>query len=203
MSAAERMSGEDAAAPPPTPVEELGQPQLDPAVLSELAAHLDRLALVFNEIQEEADRPGASPIPSILAQHRTAVNRTAIAIGDRINEFLASGPAPSEIQALRQQVVAIVRELSRTSLILQFSLGKPRALGGDLELITWLLDVRPAGADLHAMVLNDFYRSSVSGRAYRGQLQSLVNTVRREIERHVAAGNDPVRILSLHVSGAG
>lgn len=203
MSAAERMSGEDAAAPPTTPAEELGQPQLDPAVRSELAVHLDRLVLVFKEIQEQADRLGAAHIPSILARHRTEVYRTVIAVGDWINEFLASGPAPSEVQALRQQVVAIVRELSRTSPILQLSLGKPRALGGDLELITWLLDVRPVGADLRAMVLNDLYRSSVSGRAYRGLLQLLVNTVNREIERHVAAGNDAVRILSLHVSGVG
>lgn len=165
--------------------------------------HLDRLVLVFKEIQEQADRLGAAHIPSILARHRTEVYRTVIAVGDWINEFLASGPAPSEVQALRQQVVAIVRELSRTSPILQLSLGKPRALGGDLELITWLLDVRPVGADLRAMVLNDLYRSSVSGRAYRGLLQLLVNTVNREIERHVAAGNDAVRILSLHVSGVG
>ncbi len=201
MIAAERMRDEDSAPPQTTLAEELGQPQLDPAVRSELVKHLDHLALVFREIQEQADRLGVKHIPSILARHRTEVYRTAIAIGDWLNEFLASGPAPSQVQALRQQVVAIVRELSRTSPILQLSLGKPRALGGDLELITWLLDERPVGADLSAMVLNDFYRSSVSGRAYRGQLQLLINAVNRQIERQVAAGNDPVRVLSLHVSG--
>ena len=74
--------------------------------------------------------------------------------------------------------------------------------GGDPEFATWLLDLRPSGADIPALLWNDLYRSSVCGRAYRGRVELLVNTVRHEIERRVAAGTDPVRVLSLHISGA-
>lgn len=182
--------------------EEPGQTQLDPVVQSELAAHLNQLALLLEEIQEQVARQGASHIPALLAQHRAMVYRTLIALGDWINEFLARKPAPSEIQALRHQVAAVIQEWSRTSPLLRSSLGKPRPQGGDPGLITWLLDMRPAGADVPALVLNDFYRFSIGGRAYRERMKLLVNAVLREIERRVAAGNDPVRILSLHISGA-
>jgi len=142
-------------------------------------------------------------MPSILAANRTTLYRAMDALGGGILDFLAEEPLPAEVRAVKEQIVCQVHEWSTTSPLIRHSLGKPRGQGSDPELVKQLLGGRPAGADIPSLILNDFYMHSVGGLAYRGRVGLIVKALQQAVSLHAATGADPVRILSLHVSGAG
>lgn len=176
--------------------------ELDPTTQTDLTTHLNRLVFLIQEIQEQVDRQGAPYTPIVIEQHRGPFYRVMVALGDWINQFLASQPPPADILLVRHKVVTPIRDWSHTSPLLRHSLGKPRGKSSAPELVQRLLDNRPAGADIPSLVLNDFYKHSTGGIAYLGRLELLIEALAHETLRRAAAGSKPMRILSLHISGA-
>jgi hypothetical protein len=125
------------------------------------------------------------------------------ALGNGILDFLAEEPPAPVVEAAKVQIVSQVREWSSTSPLIKHSLGKPRGQSSDPELVKRLLDARPAGADITALILDDYYRHSVGGLAYRSRVGLIVKAVQRAVSRCSGAGIAPVRVLCLNVSGAG
>ena len=125
------------------------------------------------------------------------------ALGVGIVDFLAADPPPDQAHVVREQIAAQIREWSGTSPLLRHSLRKPRGQAGDPELVKALLEKRPAGAAIPALVFNDYYMYSIGGLAYHDRVRMLVQAVQQAVSGRAAAGANPVRVLSLHVSGAG
>ncbi len=191
----------DAFAPAP-PLTKPEPVQLEPVTQRELSALLNHLSQLIGEIQEEVERQAPRRIPVVLEQHRTRVYQAMTALGEWINGFLAERPAPAILQQVRQQVVTQIRDWSRGSPLLQYSLDRARSKRGVRELVQHLLDDRPTGADVAALVLNDFYKYSIGGMAFRGRLRLLTEALELNVLSRANAGNKDVRILSLHVGGA-
>jgi hypothetical protein len=173
------------------------------AVPAALRSRLQQVAETLAQITADIKRATHIDMPIILAEHRATFYQAMESLGNGILAFLAEEPRPDEVQAVREQIVRQVREWSSTSPLIRHSLGKPRGQSSDPELVKRLMRGRPAGADIPSLILNDFYMHSVGGLAYRGRVGLLVKAMQQSVSRHAAAGADPVRVLSLHVSGAG
>ena len=173
------------------------------AVPARLQSLLQEVEESLAHITTHMARATPAEIPIMLAEHRGAFYQVMDALGGGIIDFLAEDPPPDKIQAVRDQIAAPIREWSSTSPLLRHSLRKPRGQASDPELVKALLRKQPAGADIPALVLDDYYGHSVGGMAYRDRLGLLVQAVQLAVAKYAAAGVNPVRVLSLHVSGAG
>jgi SAM-dependent methyltransferase len=181
-----------------------------PAHIDPALAVPERLQSLLREVEERLTqitthvaRATPAEIPIIIAEHRGAFYQVMDALGGGIIDFLSEDPPPDKTQAVREQIAAQIREWSSTSPLLRHSLRKPRGQASDPELVKALLRKQPAGADIPALVLDDYYGHSVGGVAYRNRLGLLVQAVQLGVAKCAAAGVNPVRVLSLHVSGAG
>jgi 2-polyprenyl-3-methyl-5-hydroxy-6-metoxy-1,4-benzoquinol methylase len=181
---------------PPDAELALALPEPARSLLAEISVLIARISAHMSSVS-----PGE--VQNVLAAHRQTFYRTMDAFGVGIIHFLAEDPPPDQIQAVRERITAQIREWSSTSPLLQHSLRKPRGQSSDPELVKALLRERPAGADIAALVFDDYYRYSVGGMAFRDRLEMLVQAVLQTVARCAAAGVNPVRVLSLHASGAG
>ena len=156
--------------------------------MDQIAAHIARVS------------PGE--VQDVLARHRPTFYGSMEDLGVGILKFLAEGPTPDRIQEVRRLITTQISRWSSTSPILRHSLRKPPGQAVDPELVKALLEKRPAGADIPALVFNDYYKHTVGGSAYRDRLEMLIEAVQDTVSSR-AAGAKSVRILCLHVSGAG
>ncbi len=178
---------------------------IDPAlaVPERLRSLLQQVEEILAQITAHIARATPAEIPIILAEHRGTFYRVIDALGGGIIDFLAEDPPPDQIEAVRERIAAQIREWSNTSPLLRHSLQELRGQTSDPELVKALLQELPAGADIPALVFNDYYGYSVGGIAFRDRLRMLVQAVLLAVARCAAAGMNPVRILSLQISGAG
>ena len=153
-----------------------------------LRSLLAEISVLIAQISAHMSSVSPGEVQNVLAAHRQTFYRTMDAFGVGIIHFLAEDPPPDQIQAVQERITAQIREWSSTSPLLQHSLRKPRGQSSDPELVKALLRERPAGADIAALVFNDYYRYSVGGMAFRDRLEMLVQAVLQTVARCAAAG---------------
>jgi SAM-dependent methyltransferase len=181
-----------------------GSTHADPgvAVPEPLRSLLAEIAALIAQITAHISSVSPGELQSVLTEYRGTFYRAMDALGVGIIDFLAEDPPPDQVQAVRTQIVGQIREWSTTSPLLGHSLRGLRGQTSEPELVRALLQELPAGADIPALIFNDYYGYSVGGIAFRGRLSMLVQAVLQAMARCAAAGMNPVRVLSLHISGA-
>ena len=71
--------------------------------------------------------------------------------------------------------------------------GTPR----DFEVPALVLENRMVGADLSAMIFNDYYLHSIAAQAFRNRFVMLTSRLQQEVVRRTEAGINPIQVLSL------
>lgn len=175
----------------------------DPALPEPMCARLEHIAAVIEQIADQIVRAPAGDVQNVLAAHRQTFYNAMGALGTEIFDFLAANPSPDQIKDVRHAIAAQLGRWSNTSPIYQHNLRKPRSQTLDPEVTKALLSVRPVGADTPALIFSDYYRHAILGTAYRNRLIMLIEAVRRAVSARAGAAANPVRVLCLHVSGAG
>lgn len=171
--------------------------ELSPAIREQLRAHLEDLAHLIDHVREHASRSVPALIPAILAQHRAEFYCAMDAVGRWIGDFVAKGPSPAEIRAAREHIAAPIIAWSGTSPIFQYSLRRARGHQNDFEVIEHVFQNRPAGADIAALVFNDYYQHTVAAQALRNRLGLLTRRLSWAAGQWTRRMASPVRILSL------
>jgi len=123
------------------------------------------------------------------------------ALGRAIHEFEQTGPTPQRWAAARQHTLDAVRGWAGTSPVLA-AINPSR--GQRLpyhELVERVRETMIAGADLPAMLLNDYLLHSRSAQAFRHRLTLSGERLAAEIDARLARGYRPVRVFSLQYLG--
>ncbi len=165
-------------------------------LLAEIATNIEQIAAHITRVS-------SGEAQTVLARHRPTFYASMDALGVGILDFLAENPPPDRIQEVRLLVTTHINHWSNTSPILHHSLRQPPGQAVDPALVKAMLEKRPAGADIPSRIFNDYFRHSIGGSAYRDRLEMLVEAVQDTVSSRAAAGAKSVRILCLHVSGAG
>ena len=118
-------------------------------------------------------------------------------LGVGILDFLAENPSPTEIDAVRTQVVTPIRMWSATSPIFNRAFRSMASGPRDFEIPALVIHNRRAGADLSSLVLNDFYLHTIAAEALRNRYGMLVARLKREVTLRAHAGISPVQVLNL------
>jgi SAM-dependent methyltransferase len=151
--------------------------------LAQIAAHMARVA--------------PAEVPIILAKHRGTFYRAMDALGGGIIDFLAENPSPDQIQAVRTQIAAPIRAWSATSSVFNRLVRSSGRGPRDFEVPGLVIENRRVGADLSALILNDFYLHTVAAQALRNRFAMLTRLLLQEVARRTQAGINPVQVLNL------
>jgi SAM-dependent methyltransferase len=167
------------------------------ALPDSLQSLLEQVADTVARIAAELSRAGPTVTPAILAERRPSVYQAMEALGGGILDFLATDPSPEEIEGARERVSAPILAWSSSSPVFQHSLRTARGLRADYEVIEHVRASRPAGADLIALIFNDYYQNTRLAEALRQRLDLVADQLRCAVKACLGRGNSPVRILSL------
>ncbi len=171
----------------------------------------DDLALLaqrLRDLRDLVDRiggqisPGASRTPeATIARHRGEVYAAMDALGNAIHAFQLTSPSPDRLAAARRLVVDPLREWSATSPVFFRSQQEPGRQFGYHELVGLMRDKRISGADVPALVLDDYYVHAVAGEAFRNRLLLAGERLHAEVLRRLDLGYRLLRIVCLQYLG--
>jgi SAM-dependent methyltransferase len=167
-----------------------GLPEPWRSLLTEIAASVVQTADHISRVQ-----PGE--VQSVLAEHRQTLYRAMDGLSVGISDFLAENPSPDEIEAIRAQIALTIQTWSATSPILNRLVRGTAGIPRDFEIPALVLENRRLGADLSAMIFNDYYLHSIAARAFRNRFGMLSARLLQEVVRRTEAGINPVQVLSL------
>jgi len=162
-----------------------------------LQSRLQLVAETLSQIIASIERAASAEIPLILAEHRSEFYGVVDSLGVGILDFLAENPSPSEIDAVRAQVITPIRMWSATSPVFNRAFRSAANGPRDFEVPALVIHNRRAGADLSSLVLNDFYLHSIAAEALRNRYAMLVARLQREVALRTHAGINPVQVLNL------
>jgi SAM-dependent methyltransferase len=167
------------------------------AVPRSLRSRLQQVTETLKQIIASIERATPAEIPITLAEHRPEFYGVMNALGIGIADFLAEKPSPTEIDAVRTQVVAPIRMWSATSPIFNRVFRSAANGPRDFEVPALVIHNRSAGADLSSLVLNDFYLHAIAAEALRNRYAILIARLQREVTLRSHAGINPVQLLNL------
>jgi len=167
------------------------------AVPRPLQSRLQQVAETLSQIIASIERATPAEIRITLAEHRPEFYGVMNALGAGILDFLAENPSPTEIDAVRTQVVTPIRTWSATSPIFNRAFHSAANGPRDFEVPALVIHNRRAGSDLSSLVLNDFYLHAIAAEALRNRYHMLVARLQREVTQRAHAGINPVQVLNL------
>lgn len=168
--------------------------------LAPLTSRVQELRDLIDRISMEIGPSTPRTTEAILARYRTQVYAAMDALGTAIDAYQLTCPALDRLDIARRMVVDPILEWSNTSPIFQ----RGQRTGLQLfyhEMIQSMRDVRVAGADAPALILNDYYIHSVSSSAARNRLQLMGKRLYAETQHQLASGVRSPRVVCLQYDG--
>lgn len=168
---------------------------------AELAAILNRGDRMLSEIEQQAREAGPNRRDNVLAQNRSRVYELIDELGEWLAEFHADYPSGEEAARVRDMVSRWLTESSSTGPVFAQMRDLAQGKGTYHELMQHLHAERPSGANMTAMVLNDYYLHAKATQAGRGRFELLGQTLEQEMRSRVSAGQGHVDVLCLQYVG--
>jgi hypothetical protein len=168
--------------------------------LAPILGHLEAVAQLVGRISDEV---GQKPLPSampIIEKHRAQVYAAVSALGLAVEELSNSDQDARRIDEARRLVTETLRSWSTSSPFFFRSMRGYR-LFDFFELVEHIRRQQASGADVPAMVFEDFYLHTVNVESLRNRLDLLGARLRDEVIQRQARGFGPLRIFSLQYTG--
>ena len=171
----------------------------DPAqvVPRSLWSRLQQVAETLDNISGDLASALPAGAPHILAEHRGTFYQAMDALGGGILDFLAEHPSPDEIETVRDQIAAPIWAWSATSPIFSRLVRSSTRGPRDFEIPALVVGNRRVGADISAMVFNDYYLHSIAAQALRNRFAMLTRHLLQDVAQRSQAGVNPVQVLNL------
>lgn len=172
-----------------------------PADLAAIADRLEAVRRLLARIKNEVGPHTVRGAEAIIERERATVYSALESLGLAVHEFVQTDPPPERLAAVRALLSDHLQRVSLTSPITLYAAqGKRKALSY-YELIRHIQARRAAGADVVARVLDDFYAHTRTGEAFLNRLNLIVRRLADEVAGRLAAGEQPLHVVSLHYIG--
>ena len=118
-------------------------------------------------------------------------------LGAGILDYLAGNPSPAESETVHDQIAAPIWAWSASSPVFSRLIRSSTRGPRDFEIPALVVGNRRVGADISAMIFNDFYLHSIAAQALRNRFAILTRQLLQEVAQRNQAGVSPVQVLNL------
>jgi SAM-dependent methyltransferase len=170
-----------------------------PSLEDLLDLRLDQLTALVDAISAEAATLPHARALRVIEQRRGEVQQAMAGLGEWIIDFEATHPSSEATEAARKRLAAPLSAWAQTAPTRwRFVFDGPR--GASFELAELLSHPLPAGADIPALIFDDYLRQAPLTQSYITHVKSFAPRLREEVAA-IARNVRVVRVLSLYYSG--